>query len=156
MKHLMIFGVTLFLLGSSCSRNDADSVDPTEPPALQVSLDGAHQWLVHLRADGLYATALDGSNERRLNAPTSVMPGSATYAGYVPGGGKHWVYATDVVERPGAGERDAAFAVGRTSLTSGEYEEVLRFPAPLTVVGSGLFNSASVTAGWFSNRVRRY
>jgi len=113
----------------------------TATPAPVITSSG---WLVHIRDNGVYASALDGSGERQLDAG-SIAPRLAQYAGAVYAADDVWVYLLVPVRRVDTPSAEVLYdvAVVRTSILTGAHEEVFAYgPLPL---GDGVRKYVSVS-----------
>ncbi len=155
-KYLLFCAALTALVSTSCGRAEDRSVDSTatapvsatEPalvseetaasppqltptPAPVITSSG---WLIHVRGDGVYASALDGSQERHLDAGP-IAPALAQYAGVVRGGEDLWIYLLAPMRHAGAPGDIPSFeaAVLRTSVATSVSEEVFHLPEPVNL-----------------------
>jgi hypothetical protein len=113
----------------------------TTTPAPVITSSG---WLVHSRGNNVYASALDGSGERQLDAG-SLAPRLAQYAGAAHVADDVWVYLLVPVQRVDTPSAQELYddAVVRTSILTGAHEEVFAYgPLPL---GDGARKYVSVS-----------
>lgn len=99
---------------------------PTATPAPVLLSTG---WLVHRRSGDVYASALDGTGEMRLDAG-DVAPDAAEYVGFARIDGEAWVYLLSPTVAFPSNRAETLYeaVIVRTSLASGRSERIFDFP----------------------------